>query len=60
MELITIKNGHIKRKEYKTQMNLHKAQRKAVNENANFIAKKYDDGSVYIYNSRTNLFVKTR
>lgn len=60
MTLVTIINGRLTKKEYKTQMGLHKAQNKAIKENASFIGKKYDDGSEYIYNTRTKLFTRTK
>jgi hypothetical protein len=60
MTLVTIRNGKISRKEYKTQMNLNKAAHKAILEKAGFIGKIYDDGEQYIYNQRTGLFVRTK
>lgn len=60
MTLVTIINGKMSRKEYKTQMNMHKAQDKAIKAKATFIGKIYDDGSEYIYNTRTGLFVRTK
>lgn len=60
MTLVTIRNGKMSRKEYKTQMNLNKAASKAIAEKAEFIGKIYDDGTEWIFNQREGLFVRTK
>lgn len=56
--LVTVKNGKTTKREYKTQMNMHKATEKAIKEGCSFIGKKYENGETYVWNCRTKLFVE--